>query len=129
MGTREFGDFMARLRSEAGISPEELARRLGRKSKSVVYDLERGEQDPTVADLNILAAELNTSVESLLLALGARLVPSAASLLPTQLIVDATALTPDGLRLLSGVAKSLAETHRRADSPPPGAPPSRGPRT
>lgn len=75
MGNREFGALIGRVRQELGVRPEELAKRLGRKSKAVVYDLENGKQDPTVADLNILARELHLSVEEMLLALGARINP------------------------------------------------------
>lgn len=94
MGKREFGEYVAAVRTSQGIQPEELAKRLGRKSKSVVYDLERGEQDATIEDINILARELHVSVESLLLAHGARINPPAAALLDYDLVQVLLQLKP-----------------------------------
>lgn len=53
---RGYGDLIARARIDAGLSPEALAERLGKKSKGIVYRLESEEQEPDVETINRLVA-------------------------------------------------------------------------
>jgi transcriptional regulator with XRE-family HTH domain len=130
MGKREFGEYIERVRVSQGILPLELAKRLGRKSKDVVYSLEGGTQDATIEDINILARELHVSVESLLLAHGARINPPEAALLPYDLVklllqlhpgpelraVEATALGQLALRHQLSVEQLLERQTREPSS-------------
>lgn len=92
MGKQEFADYIAARRTTLKIQPAELAKKMGRKSRSVIYDLESGQQDATVEDINVLARELDESVENLLLIHGARLNPPDAARLPFDVVENLLAL-------------------------------------
>lgn len=121
MSTTAFGELIARARNEVGIKPEELAKRLGRKSKATVYALESGQQEPTIKDLNVLARELHLSVEAMLLALGARINPPEAATLPHELVSLLLRLSPNEYPAVE--AQALGQLARRGRSqrstPPP----------
>jgi len=101
-----FGDLIARKRMEAGMTPVELAERLGR-TKGIVYRLESEEQEPDVATINKLISILGISAEQLLVALGVHLNPTAAALLPKQLVERWPSLHPDDQRLILGTVLRL----------------------
>src|SRR5690348_8923126 len=70
---RGFGDLIANRRNSVGMTPEQLAARLGRRSKSIVYRLESEEQEPDAETINMLTASLPLSAEELLKAMGVNL--------------------------------------------------------
>lgn len=115
MGKQEFADYIAARRVRLKINPAELAKKLGRKSRSVVYDLESGIQDATVEDINILARELDDSVENLLLIHGARINPPDAARLPYDVVQDLLFLHRDPeywksvIRTVRGWRRDLAD--------------------
>lgn len=53
-----FGQKLRRLREEKGISQQELAKRLGYKSNSYIYDIEKGSFIPTDEKIKRLARAL-----------------------------------------------------------------------
>ncbi len=53
-----FGQKLRRLREERGISQQELAKRLGYKSNSYIYDIERGDFIPSDEKIKRLAKAL-----------------------------------------------------------------------
>lgn len=60
------GDKIRIRREEAGLSQDELARRLGYKSRSTIAKLESGVNDLTQSKLKAFAEALNTTVADLL---------------------------------------------------------------
>ena len=60
------GDKIRIRREEAGLSQDELARRLGYKSRSTIAKLESGVNDLTQSKLKLFAEALNTTVADLL---------------------------------------------------------------
>ncbi len=56
-----FGQKLRRLREERGISQQELAKTLGYKSNSYIYDIERGDFIPSDEKLERLAKALKVS--------------------------------------------------------------------
>lgn len=80
-----FGELIAKARVAAGLTPEELADRLGYRSKSVVYRLESEGQEPDVALVNGLVANLPISAEALLRAMGVHLSLPLAARVPRPL--------------------------------------------
>ncbi len=56
-----FGQKLRRLREEKGISQQELAKILGYKSNSYIYDIERGDFIPSDEKLERLAKALKVS--------------------------------------------------------------------
>jgi transcriptional regulator with XRE-family HTH domain len=109
VGKQEFADYISARRTKLNISPAELAKKLGRRSRSVVYDLESGAQDATIEDINILARELDESVENLLLIHGARLNPPDAARLPHDVVEDLLAIhrNPDYWKSLERAVRGL----------------------
>lgn len=99
-----FGSLIERARLAAGMSPDELAQRLGR-GKSVVYRLESEEQEPSVAQINALVAALPISAEELLRAMGVALNVPAASKLPKTLVDVLTQLEPEYQRTVEATAQ------------------------
>ena len=85
-GRRGFGELLAKARLAAGLTPEELADRLGYRSKSIIYRLESEEQEPDVALVNGLVANLPISAEALLRALGVHLSLPLAARVPRPLV-------------------------------------------
>lgn len=69
---------------EAGMPPDDLATRLGKRSKSIVYRLENEDQEPDVATINALVAALPLSAEELLRAMGVSLNPPATEKPPEK---------------------------------------------
>lgn len=60
-----FGELIAERRIAAGLTPEQLAERLGYKSKTVVYRLESEKQEPDAAIINGLVAALPLSAHTI----------------------------------------------------------------
>lgn len=63
MTNAEFGGLVKRLREEQGMTQEELARKIGYKSKSSINKIEIGLQDMPRPKLLLLAEALNTPVQ------------------------------------------------------------------
>lgn len=74
---RGFGALIAEFRIAAGLTPEQLADRLGYKSKSAVYRLESELQEPKAAQIGKLSTAIHLSPERLLMAMGVPLAPPA----------------------------------------------------
>lgn len=64
-----FGELIAQRRIAAGLTPEQLAERLGYKTKTIVYRLESESQEPDAAVINGLVAALPISADELLRAM------------------------------------------------------------
>lgn len=62
---RDFGHHLARLRREMGSTQEEVAERSGLHA-NYIGDLERGQRNPTLMTLLVLAEALDTSLSELL---------------------------------------------------------------
>jgi transcriptional regulator with XRE-family HTH domain len=108
MAKRGFGELIAQRRIEAGLTPEQLAERLGRKSKSVVYRIEAEDQEPSVEQINAIVSTLPLSAEELLRAMGVLLNPPAAARLPRGLVDSILALPPEEWPHLERLARGLA---------------------
>lgn len=100
-----FGDLIANRRISIGMSPEELAGRLNRRSKSIVYRLESEEQEPDAEMINMLVASLPLSAEELLKAMGVNLSQPLAARLPRQLVEALVELTPEQHQTLLELAR------------------------
>lgn len=105
MARRGFGQLIAERRTKAGLSPEQLAERLGRSSKSIVYRLEAEEQEPSADDINVLTSALPMSAEELLRAMGVFLTAPAAAKLPRSLTDLLVQLGPEYLRNVERAAR------------------------
>ena len=84
-----YGALIANARIAAGLSADDLAERLGR-TRTFVYRIEQESQEPTIEQVNALAALLPVSVEDLLAKMGANLHAPAATRLPKTLYFDWT---------------------------------------
>lgn len=101
-----YGQLIERARLAAEMSPEELAKRLGR-DKTIVYRLEREEQLPSIKHINALVAALPLSAEQLLRACGVHLNPPEATKLPKRLVDLLLPLGPEGWEDLIGFLERL----------------------
>lgn len=90
----EFAKLIDGERDVQGFKPEDVAHWLGKRSKSYYYRITTGPQEPSVEQINRLAAELKISVETILLSLGAKFNPPAAMTLPFELVDSALQLEP-----------------------------------
>lgn len=90
-----FGLLIANSRIAAGMTQQELAERLHRKSKTSVIALENEDQRPSVEDINVLTASLPLSAEVLLTAMGVHLSAPLAARLERPLLERLIALRPE----------------------------------
>lgn len=89
-----YGALIREARKAKGFTQAELAERM-QTSPSTISNLEREQHPPTVPEeVNDLCLALNISPESLLMAMGVRMSPAAATKLPPALIRDLASLTP-----------------------------------
>lgn len=108
-----YGILIAEARIREGLTPEELARRLGKRSKTIVYKLESEQQEPTADQVNALAAALPLSVEQLLKAMGVALTPPAAARLPRRLVQALLAMPPQRLAALTELVDPAGDPDTR----------------
>ncbi len=113
-----WGALIRDARLSRGLSQEELAETIG-MDNSRVSRLENEMLTPRLDDIHALCVGLDIWPERLLTELGLVLTPSAASLLPRELVDAALEMSPEAQRLLSGVANSLRQTYPRTGSPTP----------
>jgi len=113
-----FGTLIAQRREAVGMTPEQLAHRLGRKSKSFVYRLEDETQEPDSETINMLVSVLPMSTEELLRGLGIWLPATAASKIPTRLLELLAAMSPEQQQAILQVVELLGTAPPTAPSPP-----------
>lgn len=112
-----YGRLIEQARISAGLTPEELGRKLGR-TKGIVYRLEAEEQEPNAEQVNRLAAALPISVEQILSAMGIHMTPFDAAKLPRPLIEALLRLRPEELAVVTRVATGLHATQPRQGGQP-----------
>lgn len=99
-----YGALITNARTAAGLSAEELATRLGR-TRTFVYRIEQEAQEPSIEQVNALAAMLPISVEDLLSKMGANLHSPAVARLPKPLVDTLLLLDPPGLLAVEAAAQ------------------------
>lgn len=95
-----------RRREELGMSQDELAKKLGYKSRSSINKIEKGENDIPQSKIAAFAEALGTSPEYLM---GWN--DKAKNDKEAELLDGFNSLSPDGKSMLLGVLNSLRVTH------------------
>lgn len=103
---KSFGDVIREARVANGMDELALAQRV-KKGISTIKRWEASENKPKLDDFNLLVAALPLSGDKLLLAMGYRLSPPEAALLPTKLLEAAARLSPRRLATLEDDALGL----------------------
>lgn len=102
-----YGHLIASARTQKGWTPEELARRLGYKTKTVVYRLEAEQQEPTADLINRLVRVLPITLEDLLTAMGIEIRLPEAAKLPPALVCAWPHLAPEHREIVERIAREL----------------------
>ena len=98
-------------RETLGLSQEELAKKLGYKSRSSINKIEKGENDIPQSKIVAFAEALNTTPEYLMGWSDSAIVANSDE---TKLVDNYRVLTADGKNILLGVSSSLRITHSAA---------------
>ena len=113
-----YGALITNAREARGFSADELAKRLGR-TRTFVYRIEQEAQEPTMEQVNALAALLPISVEDLLMKMGANLHAPAVASLPKPLVDILLLLDPPGRLAVEAAAHGqllLQRSRQRTES-------------
>ena len=99
------------IREMLGLSQEELAKKLGYKSRSSINKIEKGENDIPISKVIAFAEALNTTPEYLM---GWNDRASITNSEETELLNGFNSLTADGKTMILTMLKSLCVTHSAA---------------
>lgn len=111
---RGYGNFIARIRDQEGMSPEQLAKAIGRKTKTTVYRIESEKQEPTADDINALVSALPMSSYTLLRLMGLHLPWTRAGEIEDRLLEFLIDMGPEARKDLLAF---LERTYGRAARP------------
>ena len=100
-----------RRREELGLSQDELAKKLGYKSRSSINKIEKGENDIPQSKIVAFAEALDTTPEYLM---GWDNKPAVRDNEGAELLNGFYSLSPVGKNMLLGVLNSLRVTHAAA---------------
>jgi len=107
-----YGALVANARAARGFTADDLARRLGR-TRTFVYRIENETTEPTIDQVNALAAVLPISVEEMLEKMGASLHAPAVTRLPASLVEVLLQLDPASLLAVEATAHGQLLLQRR----------------
>lgn len=114
-----YGALITNARLAAGLTADELATRMGR-TRTFVYRIEQEAQEPTMEQVNALAALLPVSVEDLLVKMGASLHAPGVTRLPKTLVDRMLQLDQQSLLALDATAHGLLlaqQSRQRKEQP------------
>lgn len=109
-----YGALLERARVAAGLTQIDVARHLGKESKTPIVRFEDERQEPTIDEVNRLAEILPVSVPQLLEAMGARISLRGGERLPPVLLEELRALSPEELAALTMLLIRGREVKRQA---------------